>query len=132
MLTIEGSPGLAVITSSSLCFVSHNISTDEFHVDYECNFVNLLAAVVGPFSQQVIVLNEDKDWFSINTGLSRSVASDLICHLEIALRRWCMVEKRMFHFHVTQINDLKSINVLHDFLPDNAFTNVSIFIMNNF
>lgn len=115
---MDGNPLLAVITMNSLYFISHSFSKYDFTLLYSCHFKNIIAAVLGPFLQLVIFLNDKKNRFFINTGFCDSVASELISHLEIAIRRWCHLQKENFHFSVAEIKDLKCMNVFYNVLPN--------------
>lgn len=113
-----------MITSGSLCLVGYDDASDQFSLRYWCDFEHLLAAVIGPFSQLVIVLDECKQKFLVNTGISESTASELISHLEIAIRRWCLKTKKEFVFNVAQIYEMNRMAVFHNLLPDNTFMEV--------
>ncbi|XP_065223125.1 pleckstrin homology domain-containing family M member 2 [Planococcus citri] len=121
VLKVDGSPLLAVITSNSLCFVSYCSSENDFLVENSFNFDDLVAAVVGPFSQIVIILNEEQGRVYLNTGIEKSLAYELMSHLEIAIRRWCSSNKQEFEFNAAEINDFKAISSFYDVLPENAF-----------
>lgn len=114
-----------MITSESLRFVGYDDASGQFILRYSCAFENLLAAVIGPFSQLVIVFDECEERYFVNTGVSQSIASELISHLEVAIRRWCTKAKKEFFFNVAQIYEMKQMGVFHELLPDNAFVEVS-------
>lgn len=113
-----------MITSESLCLVGYDDASDQFCLLYRCDFQYLLAAVIGPFCQLVIVLDKCKRRYLVNTGISESTASELISHLEIAMRRWCIKSKTEFVFNVAQIFEMERMAVFHSLLPDNAFFEV--------
>lgn len=123
-MKVDGSPLLAVITSDALHFLSYCQTNSNFVVENSYSFDGLVAAVVGPFSQIVIVLNHARSRFYVNTGISKCLASELICHLEVALRRWSSAQKKEFRFNVAEINDYKSINNFYDVLPESALDKV--------
>lgn len=124
MLKVDGSPLLAVITGDALFLLSYCQRENNFVVDNSFSFEKLVAAIVGPFSQIVIILDHDRDRFYLNTGISECLASELMCHLEVAMRRWCSFNKKEFSFSVAEISDFKSISTFYDVLPENAFSKV--------
>lgn len=124
MLKVDGSPLLAVITSNSLCFLSYCSSRNDFSIENSFRFDHLLAAVVGPFSQIVIILNDREGRLYLNTGIDKNLASELMRHLEIAMRRWCWSNKQNFQFNVAEINDFTAISSFYEVLPENAFVEV--------
>lgn len=96
-----------------------------FAFEYSNSFENLSAAVIGPFSEIVIILDSNNDRFYFNTGISDSVAFDLVSHLEVAMRRWCSNSKRELNFNVAKIHDVNCMKIFHDTILDSNFTKVS-------